>query len=48
MQSSLKAYPEDARYGAFTRGKNTLCKNFVVKEEGCLLKGGVFSGTYGT
>ena len=32
----------------FTRGEKYLCRNLGVKEGGgCLLKGGIFSGTYG-
>ena len=32
--ANQKAFPEDARYGAFTRGKKYLCKNLGVKEGG--------------
>ena len=47
-QKLTKAFPEDARYGTFTRGEKHLRKNLGVKEGGGrLLKGGVFSGTYG-
>ena len=39
----LKACPGDTQYGAFTRGKNILCKNFGVKEgEGVCSKGAYF------
>ena len=47
-QKFTEAFPEDARYGAFTRGKNTYVRTWGLKRGRVFARGGAFLGTYGT
>ena len=47
LNQILTKNPENAQYRGAYIGEKYLCKNLGVKEGGgCLLEGGVFSGTY--